>query len=161
MADQNGKPRRLWQIVLVCSLALNLAVAGVVVGVVASGRIGDGPPRSFDLGVGPVARALAPQERRAVGRSLRQDRALRDVDMRARVDRMIAVLRADPFEPDDLRAVLAAQSAEMSQVQARAQDALLVVIAAMTPERRAAFAQDLSEQRSQARARLPRPPSGG
>lgn len=161
MADESGKPRRLWQIVLVCSLALNLAVAGVVVGAMASGRVGEGPPRSFDLGVGPVARALTPQERRQIGRSLRQDRVLRNVDLRARMDQMVAVLNADPFEPETLRGLLAAQTAEMSQVQAQAQDALVATIAAMTPERRAAFAQDLVQAQLDARKRLPRPPSGG
>ena len=109
MDDQQkirARPRRIWQIVLVCSLALNLAVAGVVVGSFASGRLGEGPPRSFDLGLGPISRALAPQERREVGRSLRRDSVMRDFDLRGRVSGMVRALKADPFEPERLRAYL-------------------------------------------------------
>ena len=85
MADktpQASRPGRLWKIVLVVSLALNLAVAGLVIGAAIKGRFGDGPPRSFDLGAGPISRALEPEERRQIMRDLRQDRALRDFNPR-------------------------------------------------------------------------------
>ncbi len=116
------RPRRLWRIVLVASLALNLAVGGIVAGSVVSGRLGKGPPRSFDLGLGPIARALEPQERRAIGRNLRQNRALRDLDLRGRVDEVIALLRAEPFDPQALEALMDQQAAEVAGFQARAQD---------------------------------------
>lgn len=163
MADQQvtaARPSRLWKVVLVCSLALNLAVAGVVVGSMASGRFGDGPPRSFNLGIGPMARALSPQERREVGRSLRQDRVLRDVDLRGRVNGMVDALKADPFVPEALRVFLDAQNAQMSNVQGKAQDALLDTIAQMTHARRQEFADQLHEELSKARPRSARP-SGG
>lgn len=158
MADQTKVargPGRLWRIVLVCSLALNLAVAGIVVGSLAAGRFGDGPPRSFDLGIGPVARALSPQERRDVVRSLRQDRMLRDVDLRARVRAMVDVLKAEPFAPDALRGLLDEQNTQMSNVQSKAQDALLAAIADMTPARRQEFADQLALELSKARRRPP------
>jgi uncharacterized membrane protein len=163
MADHDKtamRPSRLWRIILVCSLALNLAVAGVVVGSMASGRLGDGPPRSFDLGIGPITRALSPQERRDVGRSLRQDRVLRDVDLRGRVNGMVDALKADPFAPEALRAFLEAQNAQMANVQGKAQDALLETIADMTPARRQEFADQLQQELSKARPRPPRS-SGG
>lgn len=140
------KRGRIWTVVLVCSLALNLAVAGIVGGTLLSGRIGDGPPRSFDLGVGPVAKALERDERRAIGRMLRQNRVLRDLDPRGRASEMLAVLGAEPFDPDALRAIFAEQSDDLVRVQTRAQDALLETIAAMTPERRAAFAAAVAEE---------------
>ena len=151
---------RLWRIVLVCSLALNLAVAGMVVGSFASGRLGEGPPRSFDLGLGPVSRALAPNERRDVGRSLRQDRELRDVDLRGRVNGMVEALKAEPFAPEALRTLLSEQNTQMAAVQNKAQDALLATISRMTPERRAEFADQLSDELSKIRSRGP-DPSGG
>ncbi len=155
----SARPRRLWRIVLALSLALNLAVAGVVVGAIVSGRAGDGPPRSFDLGIGPIARALQPQERRAIGRSLRQDRSLRGVDFRDRLNRMVAALKAEPFDPDALRVLMDEQAASLAGIQARAQTATLEQIIAMTPERRHAFADRVLEELS--RARPPRERNSG
>lgn len=162
MADDKtpqARPSRLWRIVLVLSLALNLAVIGVVVGSAASGRWGDGPPRSFDLGLGPIARALEPQERRAIGRQLREDRSLRDFDLRDRVNRVVAALQADPFDPAVLRVLLAEQSERITAVQATAQEVVVEQITAMTPERRRAFADKVLEEMS--RARGPRDRSSG
>lgn len=141
-----SRPGRLWRIVLVASLALNLAVAGVVVGSAVSGRLGKGPPRNFDLGIGPMARALEPQERRAIGRNMRQDRALRDLDLRGRVEEIAAVLRAEPFDPQALQALMDEQATKVAGLQARAQAALLEQIVAMTPERRRAFAAHLTAE---------------
>ncbi len=155
-----ARPSRLWKVILVCSLALNLAVAGMVIGSMASGRFGDGPPRSFDLGIGPIARALSPQERRDVGRSLRQDRVLRDVDLRGRVNGMVDALKAEPFVPEALRGFLDAQNAQMSNVQSKAQDALLDTIVQMSSARRQEFADQLQQELSKARPRSRRP-SGG
>jgi hypothetical protein len=150
----------MWQIVLVCSLALNLAVVGIIVGSFASGRFGDGPPRSFDLGLGPISRALAPHERREVGRSLRQDRVMRDFDLRGRVSGMVDALKAEPFEPETLLMFLFEQNAQMAEVQSEAQDALLATISQMTPERRVEFADQLMQELKKVRSRQPNP-SGG
>ncbi len=154
----SSKPSRLWRMIFVISLALNLAVVGLVVGAVASGRLGDGPPRAFDLGLGPVARALDPQERRAIGMALRRDAGLRRGEMRAQTALMIASLRQDPFNPDALRDVIAEQRARLGDIQNAAQEAFINQITAMSPERRAAFADVLEQE-------LSRPPrerrSGG
>lgn len=154
------KPGRVWRVVLVLSLALNLAVAGIVIGSVASGRAGDGPPRSFDLGLGPVSRALAPNERRDIGRSLRQDGVLRDFDLRGRINGMTEVLTAEPFDPGALRLLMSEQSERIARVQARAQDAFIEQIVAMTPERRREFADQLKQELSKDRPRRG-PKSGG
>jgi uncharacterized membrane protein len=151
MDDQAKRPSRLWKIILVCSLALNLAIVGIIGGSLASGRLGDGPPRSFDLGLGPVARALDPQERREIGRSLRQDRELRDVNLRGRVSGMVDALKADPFDPEIVRGLMSEQIARMADVQGRAQDAFIIVITEMSPERRAAFADQLASELSRER----------
>lgn len=150
MADPNAalppKPGRLWKIVLVLSLALNLAVAGVVAGTVLSGRTSGGPPRSFDLGIGPVAQALSRQERRDVGRMLREARVLRDLNPRGRAAEMIAVLQSEPLDADLLRALFSEQGADVARLQSTAQEALLTTIQNMSPERRAAFAAALAEE---------------
>ena len=156
----SARPSRLWRAVLVVSLALNLAVVGVVVGSLLSGKMRDGPPRSFDLGLGPVSRALEPQERRSIGRSLRQDGSLREFDLRGRVDDMVTALKAEPFDADALRALMDEQAAGMAGIQAKAQAATIEQIIAMTPERRRAFADQLGEELSQIRPLRPRN-SGG
>ena len=157
--QSTARPSRLWRAVLVVSLALNLAVVGVVAGSLLSGKMRDGPPRSFDLGLGPVSRALEPQERRNIGRSLRQDGSLRGFDLRGRVDAMVAALKAEPFDAEALRALMDEQAASMASIQAKAQAATITQIISMTPERRRAFADQLAEELS--RIRPPRARNSG
>ncbi|MEO1639585.1 MAG: periplasmic heavy metal sensor [Pseudomonadota bacterium] len=160
MPEKKPKPSRLWRVVLVISLALNLAVVGIVVGAVSSGRVGDGPPRSFDIGQGPIVRAMLPRERLQVARSLRQDRVIRDLDFRGRITSMIAVLSEDTLDEAALRALMAEQAERMVIAQEAGQDAFVSVIVSMTPERRAAFAAQLQEELSRPRRDGPRDGSG-
>ena len=149
MADPmkpTARPSRIWRIVLIFSLALNLAVVGIVAGAMISGRFGDGPPRRIDFGLGPVARALTSDERRDIGRDLRQDHNLRSHDFRGQMAAMTAALRADPYDPAAMQALLEDQAARLSQVQANARLAVLERIAAMSPARRSAFADRLEEE---------------
>lgn len=146
-------PSRVWRVVLVLSLAMNLAVVGLVVGASVSGRFGDRPPRSFDFGLGPVARALEPRERRQIGLAMRRDGALRDMDLRGNAAAMIAALRADPFDAGQLQDLMVAQAGQMAMLQRNAQAALLDQISAMSPDRRAAFADRLQEELSRGRDR--------
>ena len=139
--------------VLVLSLALNLAVAGMVAGSALSGRFGDRPPRSYDFGLGPVARALDPKERREIGMALRRDGALRELDLRGNAAAMIAALRANPFDPALLQDLMAAQAGQMALLQRNAQAALVDQITLMSPERRAAFADRLVDELSRGRDR--------
>ena len=159
--NATAKPKRLWRVVLVVSLALNLAVVGIIAGSIVSGRFGDGPPRSFDLGLGPMSRALEPKERRDIGRNLRENRVLRDYDLRGRIDGIVAALQAEPFDEAALRALLAEQASRVANVQVKAQDAFVAVVADMTPERRAIFAETLREELSKVRPPRERAPSGG
>ena len=159
MVDQKiekARPSRLWRTVLALSLALNLAVVGVVVGSALSGRFGDGPPRSFDLGIGPVSRALEPEERREIGRNLRREGGMRSSDLRGRSDGIVAALKAEPYDPDALRTLMEAQATNLMDFQARAQAATLDQINAMTPERRRAFADQLAEELSRLKPRRTR-----
>lgn len=149
MADRlesSARPSRIWRIVLVVSLALNLAVVGVVGGAMLSGKFRDGPPSRFDFGLGLVSRALAEDERREIGRALRQDRSLRNHDFRGQMAAMATALRAEPFDRGVLQQLLDDQAEHLSQVQARARTAVLDKIAAMSPERRRAFADRLVEE---------------
>ena len=73
---------------------------------------------------------------------------------------MVRALKADPFEPESLRAYLTEQNAQMAAVTSKAQDALLVTIGQMTPERRAEFADQLLQELSKVRSRPPNPSRG-
>jgi len=84
MADQ--QPRKLWRIVLVISLALNLAVVGVVGGFMVRSSGDKGPPRSFDVGLGPIGRALDREDRRA---------AVRETAITALTNRIVGMSVAD------------------------------------------------------------------
>lgn len=158
MAEAERKsPTKVWRIVLIASLALNVLIVGFVVGTALSGREG-GPARGLELGPGPFARALAPNERRAVLRAMRDGERLPRVEMRENMQALVAALRAQPFDADRLNQAMQVQRDRLAQLQDDAQAALLAQIIAMSPERRAAFADTLeSEMRRRPRLR----PSGG
>ena len=147
MADPFPPSRRtrVLRIVLAVSLALNLAVAGLAVGIALGGRDGR-PPRDFDMSLGPVARALAPEDRAAIREALkgRADLAARrgrGADLQA----LIAALAATPYDAQALRTALEAPAARAAQVQAAAARALADRIDAMTPEARADLARRLAQ----------------
>lgn len=140
-------PRNWTRVALVLSLALNLAVAGIVAGAVLRGHR-DGPPRGFDLAVGPVARALSEVDRRAVMRDLMDRRDLRDDrrDDSAAAAPVLAAVRADPFDPAALSAALDGMRGRARDLEAAAEAALVARVAAMTPAERAAFADRLAQE---------------
>ena len=98
------------KIALAVSLALNLAVAGLVAGAWLSDH---GPRRDMprDLSFGPFTEALSPQDRRALRREFLsrapEFRAARQEAL-AEFDRLLAALRAEPFDPAALTSALAA-----------------------------------------------------
>lgn len=149
MADPTlpAKPSRLWRIVLVASLALNLIIVGVVAGSVLSGR--QGPPRGFELGLGPLAQALPPETRRAISDTLRRTPSLRPEgrDVRRRsLDAVLTAVRAQPFDAAALSAVLASQSDRGRMLREAAQTAMIDHIAQMTDAQRATFADALAQE---------------
>ena len=157
MAEREQKAGRLGRVVLVISLAINLAVAGLVAGTLISGGFGGKPPRQIDLGLGPVVQALTPPQRREIAMGLRRDGAFQRPNLRGDHDAIVDALTADPFVPDALRAVLQEQSDLIAQTQARAQDALVETVTGMTTQERRAFADRLMREMHKTRRR----PSGG
>jgi len=158
--SKTGGASRLTRIVLVLSLALNLAIIGLLAGAAASGRFGEDAPRSYDLGLGPVARALEGDERRRIGDGLRRDSALHGVDLRRHAENMIVIIRTEPFDGQALRDLMARQDERAVQLRSRALELMIQEIAEMNAERRAAFADQLLEEMSKRRGPGPRE-SGG
>lgn len=170
MADQtppSARPSRLWRTILVLSLALNLAVAGLFVGAATSGRWKGGPPPKFEVGFGPIGRALAHDEKRDIRRGLIRDQVLRDLNLRAGMTDIVTVLQTTPFDEDRLRALLDTQRERTQGLQIFIQDGLMDVIREMTPERRAEFAEQVTDEitridRDRDRSpNAPEDPSGG
>lgn len=139
---------RWMKAVLAASLAVNLAVAGLVIGAV----LKDGPPHRAamgqDFGFGPFTEALSKPDREALRHAfLEAAPEFRDQRRQSRADfeSILAALRAVPFDPAGLRVLLDAQHARMIS---RFQIGLTLIydrITAMTPEDRAAFADRLEE----------------
>jgi uncharacterized membrane protein len=132
---------------LVVSLALNLAVAGLVAGVFL--RMGGGSPHGLavrDLGFGPFSEALDDADRAAL-RLHFAERApdLRDLRQSLRRDgaEVLAALRAEPFDAARLTEVLKRQGERIAERLDLGQELLAERIAAMSPEARLAFADRL------------------
>lgn len=147
------QPSRWMKPLLVVSLALNLAVAGLVVGALIRG----GPPMRAemahsgvrDAGLGLLFEGLSRADRMALRRALVQSNP--DIgNWRERAGQEFGVvldaLRAEPFEPDALAAVLDAQSGRMQTRLDKGRQLLVARIAEMAPAERAAFAARLEER---------------
>lgn len=144
---------RGWRILLAVSLALNLAVAGFVLGHALTGA---GPgfrgmrgdmPR--EVGFGPMTEALTPEDRVLLRERLfshapqiREARRQIEEDLAAQ----IAALRAEPFDPAALRTAFDAQHGHMAENLALAHEALLDFLIALSPEARVAFADRLAQR---------------
>lgn len=152
------------RVALVLSLAVNLLVVGLVLGVAAnrsdprpSGRV---PPEL--LNYGPLMRVLDTENREKLSKALAGQRheirqARRDV--RRGFQDLVGALKAEPFDVDQVQQILSAQEDRVNgQVhQVRAQ--LLTQIAEMSPADRAALAERLSDalKRGPERGRPPGP----
>ena len=159
MADDVARPRMaLWlRLVLFASLALNLAVAGVVVGGVLRGHDGfHPPPRGRDF-VFPYTHALDEDQRRELGRSLR-GRIERQRDTRgdflAEYRTAIETLRTEPFDPAAFAATLDRQGARAERRQEEGQRMLVEYVAGLSPEQRAVYAQRLEDKISEIGKRI-------
>ena len=142
------RPRRWVAVLLGLSLAANLLVVGVIVGTL-GWRGGGGPMvRSAPVEVSffPYTEALAPQDRAAIrrdwSRSNPAPRAVLD-ERRQEAAELAALLRADPFAPDTVTALLEARAQRLADRQALAFAALRDRLLAMDPEARAAYAYRL------------------
>lgn len=151
MADTlNPKPRRLWRVLFALSLAMNVAVVGIVVGFGAREHGRGMSPRGFDMALGPIGRALDPKDRKAIGEALRNDPGLRAGGRgysRKIVSDFVQVLQATPFSKDDLAAVVEGASARIDLVQNAARTALVDRIAMMTDAERAALADRIGQRK--------------
>lgn len=140
------------------SLALNLMGVGLVAGML--WRHG-GAPRyvnTVQYAV-PYLRALPFEARRDVMRTLRQSGAdlhSMRIEGRALYAEMDSALRAQPFDPAAVEAILARQAALGQQVQTQSQSIWLARVMAMDDLARAAYADAVADVLRRPRGKPPR-----
>lgn len=143
--------KRRWLVpVLVISLAMNVLVAGVVIGAVVSGGgkhrgTNDGGPARGFIGE-PFLRALPQDHRRALAQGLRENpREIQETReaLRERVQNLLAVLRTDPFDAETAARLLSEQRALVVDRQKHGETLLLDRLSSMTAEERADYADKL------------------
>lgn len=134
------------KIALVVSVALNLAVAGLVLGA----WLGDGPHKGMprDMSFGPFSEALSDADLRELRKGLMsragEFRSSREA-ARAEFAALLDALRADPFDPAALTTALTAietRNAERLELGRSLIEARLV---AMSTDERLAFAARLEK----------------
>ena len=147
--DESPKPARtrLWlRIMLVVSLAFNLLIIGAVAGIALKGGPLKHGPRGHhmaDVAVGPLTRALTAEDRRAIGRQLREqaeDTGWSGQDHRASLEKMVVLLETTPFDPERFASEMETTIYGMQARLAAARVALAEHLAAMPDAERAAYA---------------------
>ncbi|MBN2631648.1 MAG: periplasmic heavy metal sensor [Rhodobacteraceae bacterium] len=144
-APKSGKGLK---ILLAVSLALNLAVVGLVAGAMLRGHDAD-RSRSVavrDFSFGPFTEALTRDQRRAMLRDFAsKGPGLRD--LRAQVgrdfDAVLASLRASPFDPVAFQTAVARQGEAIAARSDAARAAMVSLIVGMSDPERAEFAARL------------------
>lgn len=150
----------LTRAILVISLALNLAVIGVVLGFLAmadrpgpeGGRDGGrGAPGGVErtLGLGPYAGALPGEDRQALIDSIaprREALKARRSALRQSFEHTLEILRAEDFDRAAMAAQMQQQRAAISENAEIGQEALLDYLATLSPEARASFADRLERR---------------
>lgn len=153
-SNEIARPPRWQRWLLITSLALNLAVAGVVIGAFVRGGPDGHREGRVDLTLGPVVDALPDTDRRALRRAIMSSGRLGPESrraLRADFDQVLDLLRAPEFDEAALSEVLSRQRGRVAEVQDAALDALLDRISAMDPATRAAFADRLENRLSSGR----------
>jgi uncharacterized membrane protein len=161
LAPKPSSTGRWLRIALAVSLAINLAIVGLVAG--AMFRSG-GPPQggmmARDVGFGPFTEALSKEDRAELRRGfLAAAPEMRDSRRAVRADfrDLLAQLRASPLDEDALRAVFDRQNARNAERMELGQRLIFDLLVGMKPEARAAFADRLEQSLAKSPNRRDRP----
>ena len=140
----------LWmRLLLFVSLALNLLVAGLVIGAIFSGGHNE---RGKSPGNGafrmPYVAALDHSDKRALSRELRQQMRAAGAgraQTRAGFAKSIELLRADPFDAEAFQAQVTTQFSATKTRDEAGRAALIALIAGMSAEERMQYADRLAQ----------------
>ncbi|WP_128514189.1 periplasmic heavy metal sensor [Tabrizicola thermarum] len=143
-AASGPSPSRWLKPALIVSVALNLAVAGLVLGAWLRDGPHGGMPR--DISFGPFSDALNDQDRRALRKDLmeragefRSSRKATQAEFRE----LLTALRADPFDPAAVKSALAAIETRNVERLQLGRSLIETRLIEMSPEDRKAFADRL------------------
>lgn len=149
--DTQNKPpmRRSVRILLILSLALNLIVIGLVGGAVLGHGGKDKRSHMSHNGPGsPIVRALSREDRRSMGRSIREAYRSQVKDRAAdalRYQALVSALAADPYDPEAVKMARQALDEESRDRRQIAQDIWLKNVDAMGVDRRQDYADRMQE----------------
>lgn len=153
MNDRNTPARdgRLIRILLVASLALNLAVVGLAAGWALrhAGGGGGAHPSRLDMAGGPLTRALSKEDRHAIGQKMRETWHKADdgrADLRDSYDALLADLRAVPFDPARVSARMRQHRERFAVRFEMGQEVLVGHLATMSDADRRAYADRLEDR---------------
>ncbi|OUD09097.1 hypothetical protein BVC71_10325 [Marivivens niveibacter] len=135
------------RVLLVVSLALNLLVAGVLVGGISKGRQFS-PKGNFDISVGPFSRAFEEEDRRAIRDDLRARMAefATPQEQSASMQTLIAAMRADPFVEDAVTEQFETQRENAAEAMRIGQEVVLNRLREMSVEEREEFTDRLMRE---------------
>lgn len=156
-----GRSPRWMRWLLFGSLALNLAVVGIVAGGVLrhGGPDRNGPPRGRDF-IAPYTSAFSDSQRRELGRELFASFERKRGDARPPAPfrayrETLELLRAEPFDRAGFEQVLSAQDARAAERQKMGQQVLVDYVSGLSPDERAAYANRLEMKLDELAKRLP------
>lgn len=146
MSTVKAPKMKLWlRIVLAGSLGLNLAVAGLAIGAVVRFRDEARPKPEPSFGV-MLFRELDHKTRRSLRQKAGGDHGSFRDRRRAESERILSLLRADPFEPETLSGFIQQQASSGHDFQMSVQQAWVARMVAMTGVERASYADKLQQR---------------
>ena len=161
MSEVKSKSPVWMRVVLIASLALNLAIVGVVGGAFLRGPEGRedrsvSPGREFRMLAGSLPQAHQDALRKAARAEWRDIRTHRETIKKQRAV-LIEALRSDTFDIATFADAMKAQQATWAELGTRGMDMLVDRVRSMTPEERAGFADNLErwEQRQDSKRQRP------
>lgn len=148
---QNVSRTKLWvRIVLFASLAVNLAVIGIVAGAMYARPHGPDHRSGGREPVTPYARAFDEDQRRALRNALRDGfRGTHEAEKQALLEgyqKALVMIRADNFDVEAMGELLAAQTTRSEQRRERGNAILTETLSAMSVKERQKYADRLEEQ---------------
>jgi len=151
--------RRSLRVLLFASLAANLIVVGLVAGAVFGNEKQNAkPPRDADF-MGAYTRALPKEDRRAIGRLIRDHHRQSGISRsaaRQEFQAMLALIRATPFDAEAMEQRMSTQAQAAFTRREAAQQFWLDRVAGMTDAERLDYADQIEAQLK----RVPREGSG-
>ena len=137
------------------SLALNLAVVGVIVGAL----LRDDGPRRGPGGLNhamPYMRALPPEDRKSIRQAMRSGSQHPGMSRRALHTQMIEALKADPFDASRVQDIVQAQLDEGLRSLGAVQQAWLDHVTEMDAQSRRMYADRIEDALKRPRGKPPK-----